>query len=128
MDIKKMVDKLITDAGGISSADRSQRTTIGGMDPGKPDHKELRPNGQQKDYVILSDAERARGYVRPVRRTYVHTVCSTATTMAQALAETYARDPKFYQATFCVRCQGHFGLFRNGEPQFKWDDGTGVGT
>lgn len=70
--MKKFVDDIIKGAGGIPPVDRSQRTTTGGMDPADPSHKELKPNGQQRDYVILSDEERARGFVRPVRRNYVH--------------------------------------------------------
>ena len=30
--------------------------------------------------------------------------------MGRALAETYARDPKFYSGTFCVNCGRHFRL------------------
>lgn len=35
-------------------------------------YRELKPNGQQKDYVILSQEERDKGFIRPVRKTYVH--------------------------------------------------------
>src|ERR1700742_19544 len=78
-----------------SPVDRSQRTLTDGA-PVTPDHRELKENGQQKGYVVLSDAERAKGFVRPVRRTYVHAKCGVTTTMGHALAETYARDPNFY--------------------------------
>lgn len=128
MDIKKMVDKLITEAGAVPPVDQTQRQLLGGGDAYSVDHRELKPNGQQVDYIVLSPHERARGYQRPVRRTYVHTVCGVATTMGQALAETYARDPKFYGGTFCCGCGKHLDLWENDEPQFKWDDGTGVGT
>lgn len=30
------------------------------------------PDGMQRDYLVLSDEERAKGFVRPVRRSYVH--------------------------------------------------------
>lgn len=82
--------------------------------------------GMQESYLVLSDAERARGFVRPVRRTYVHEKCGTATTMGQAIAETYARDPHFYGGTYCVACHGHFPVGAAGE--FVWDDGSKVGT
>jgi hypothetical protein len=36
------------------------------------DHRELRPNGQQKGYIVLTPQERAKGFVRPVRLNYVH--------------------------------------------------------
>lgn len=103
------------------------KTTLTDGTPVTPDHREIdQTTGQQKGYVVLSAEERAKGFVRPVRRTYVHEKCGTATTMGQALAETYARDPAFYTGTFCVRCKGHFPVGAAGE--FVWDDGTKVGT
>lgn len=91
-----------------------------------PDHRELKSNGQQKDYVVLSEAERAKGFTRPVRHTYRHLTCSTTTTMGLALAETYARDPYFYSGTFCVACRSHFPVGEDGE--FVWLDGQKVGS
>lgn len=119
------VDKIIREAGAVPPVDRSQRTLTDGSQV-TVDHRDLKPNGQQKGYVVLSDAERARGFVRPVRRTYVHQKCGVATTMGQALAETYARDPHFYSGTFCCGCGSHFPVGAEGE--FVWDDGTKVGT
>lgn len=79
-------------------------------------------------YLVLSDEERAKGFVRPVRRSYVHATCGAVTTMGLAIAETYARNPTFYGATFCVRCSMHRPVGETGE--FVWDDGSGqkVGT
>lgn len=57
--------------------------------------------------MVLSDEERAKGFIRPIRRSYIHEVCNTVTTMGQALAETYARNPKFYGSTYCCHCQMH---------------------
>jgi hypothetical protein len=52
--------------------DRSARTLSDGS-PETPDHREINPDtGQQKGYVVLSAEERAKGFVRPVRRSYVH--------------------------------------------------------
>lgn len=66
-----------------------------------------KPVPQNEAYLVLSEEERAKGFVRPVRRSYVHSTCRTVTTMGQALAETYARDPNFYGATYCVHCSKH---------------------
>lgn len=108
--------------------DRSAQTLTDGS-PVTPDHRELKENGQQKAYVVLSDAERAKGFVRPVRRTYRHIKCGSDTSMSQSIAETYARDPKFYGGTFCVQCGNHFPLNIDGKHQFEWiDDGTAVGS
>jgi hypothetical protein len=42
--------------------------------------------------------------------------CGAVTTMPGAIAETYARDPKFYGSTFCCGCGGYFPV-----EQFVWD-------
>lgn len=67
-------------------------------------------------YLVLSEAERAKGFIRPVRRSYVHKTCGSVTTMSTPLAETYARDPKFYGATYCVACSKHLPV-----AEFTWD-------
>lgn len=160
-------------------------------DPNEPQLREHDASGMQKAYLVLSDAERAMGFVRPLRRTYVHVGtpgavyplrdltpdeverhaaygyvkfeeylrfvpegatyppydaessvtgrfwtqaqldgvgkgCGVATTMGQAIAETYARSPQFYGGTFCVGCGDHFPVGAAGE--FIWDDGSRVGT
>ena len=132
--------------------------------------------GMHKDYWVLSPEERAKGFVRPVRRTYKHvgdrpkfplrdltseeqiryagcnytkfeqyleadgssvsgrfwtearlnSGCGTLTTMGDAIAETYARNPEFYGATFCCQCRDHFPVGEKGE--FEWLDGGKVGT
>ena len=99
-----------------SPADRTARTLTDGS-PVTPDHREIEPStGMQKAYVVLSAEERAKGFVRPVRRSYIHLPCGVVTYMGTALAETYARDPGFYQGTFCCGCKTHFPL-----DQFVWD-------
>jgi len=94
--------------------------------------------GQHDVYLVLSDEERAKGFVRPVRRSYVHRFmldgsalpvvltslngvggCGALTTMAQAIAETYARNPAFYGSTWCVGCNKHLPVGADGE--FVWD-------
>jgi hypothetical protein len=145
-----------------------------------PEHEDLghgadetaRP--QNKCYLVLSDEERAKGFVRPVRRSYRHVGiagpqyplldltpeqesqrqygyakyekypqpnpdgssavgrywtqkqldnigkgCGTVTTMGIALAETYAREPRFYGATYCCGCSMHRPVGEAGE--FVWD-------
>lgn len=127
---------------------------------------------QNETYLVLSEAERAKGFVRPVRHAYQHvgilgpkhpTVelsdeekekyvevgyvqyekypdseaplvgrywtqkqldsigkgCQSVTTMGQALAETYAREPGFYGSTYCVVCCKHRPVGADGE--FVWD-------
>jgi hypothetical protein len=145
-------------------------------DANDPALKKIRSDGQQECYLVLSDEERAKGLVRPIRKSYRHVGarpkhptrpltdeekgryaqfgyvafeqyppddsavtgrfwtekqlnggCGTVTTMSQPLAETYARDPKFYGATFCCGCNRHLPVGEGGE--FVWEpDGSRVGT
>lgn len=150
----------------------AKRCTTSGQ-PWTEGSRELKPNGQQKDYIILCEEERKRGFVRPVRTSYRHVGptpptslrdltpeeqsryakfgyvkyeeynpprgsvvgcfwtqekldriggCGTVTTMSDALAETYARDPSFYGATFCSGCRKHLPVGEDGE--FVWDGTT----
>ena len=153
-------------AAPVPPVDRTQTAASGGG-PLPSNYSEITASGQQKAYVVLSDAERAKGYVRPARRSYVHvgerpagpvrdltpdeleqhgeygyvkfepntdpergsilgrfwtraqleSGCGVKTTMSQDIAETYARDPKFYGSTFCTGCGRHFPV-----AQFKWAD------
>lgn len=151
-----------------------QKTTLTDGSPVTEDHRDIisggTRHGQQKAYVVLSEEERAKGFVRPVRKSYVHVGtpkpenplldltdeqkeryaeygyvkfekypedgsaigryytqadldkiekgCGVRTDMGQALAETYARDPKFYGGTFCCGCGSHFKVGPKGE--FVW--------
>lgn len=110
----------------IPPVDRSARCTVGeAIAPGVA-NTEDRGDGQQKGYVILCDEERRKGFVRPVRFSYIHEKCGSKTTMGLALSETYARAPKFYSGTFCCQCGAHFPVGADGE--FRWEDGSKVGT
>ncbi len=105
------------------SADEPRKTLADGTQV-YPAHREIdAKSGQQKGYVVLAEEERAKGFVRPVRRSYVHTKCGSKTTMAQTIAETFARDPSFYSGGFCCWCRAHFP-----NDEFTWEDGSKVGT
>lgn len=41
-------------------------------DPNDPRLKNIGPDGMQESYLVLSEEERARGFVRAVRRSYRH--------------------------------------------------------
>jgi len=96
-------------------------------DRNDPRLRNIRENGQQECYLVLSDEERAKGWVRPLRRSYIHVggnACRTLTRMGFELCETYARDPKFYGGTFCCGCGAHFPV-----GEFVWsEDGQVVGS
>lgn len=101
--------------------------------------------GQHASYIVLCESERQKGFVRPYRDRYRHLGpevttddpkfgggerlirrggCDSVTTMGKALSETYARDPKFYGATFCVSCNRHLPV-----AEFVWTvDGQQVGS
>ena len=97
-------------------------------DRNNPGLGQIRPDGQQEVYLVLPEEDRAKGFVRPLRRSYRHvgpSGCGTVTTMGLALCETYARDPKFYTATFCA---GGCGIHRP-VSEFVWvEDGQVVGS
>lgn len=97
--------------------------------------------GMNKKYLVLSDEELAQGFIRPVRLSYVHEFmldgsdvpvplvsregvggCGAVTSMNQTIAETYARKPDFYGATYCVGCHTHLPVGLDG--QFYWDGTT----
>lgn len=108
---------------GDTQAMLPPRTTLSDGTQIYPEHRNIIKDGpragQQQGYVVLAEEERAKGFVRPVRRSYRHLKCGGVTTMGQTLAETYARDPKFYSGTFCCHCGAHFPVGENG--QFIWD-------
>lgn len=146
----------------------AQQLVSGAPVPEDQSHTKLKANGQQQDYVVLTPEERAKGFVRPVRRSYRHVGpsgpqhpprdldpekeghfaasgyvkfeqypegsqsrgrfwgqeqldavgkgCGTRTTMSHAIAETYARDPRFYGGTFCCGCGKHLPV-----DEFVWE-------
>lgn len=86
------------------------------------------PRPQEARYLVLSDAEIVKGFVRPVYRTYLHhdPECGYITTMALPLCETFARQPGFYGSTYCCGCRMHRPVGPEGE--FTWVDGAGNDT
>src|SRR6266702_4580042 len=106
------------EAMGLTSDPNDPRLTHGADD---------KPVPQAEVYLVLSEEERAKGFVRPLRRAYIHSggkACGAITTMGLALCETYARDPNFYGATYCVACQMHKPV-----GEFTWvEDGEVVGS
>jgi hypothetical protein len=92
-------------------------------DPRLTHGPDTEPVDQAEVYLVLSAAERAKGFVRPLREAYQHLPCLKVTTMSVAIAETYARQPDFYGATYCTRC----GLHRP-VAEFRWLDGSQVGS
>jgi hypothetical protein len=103
-------------------------------DPQLTHGPDTEPAPQAEVYLVLSEEERAKGFVRPLRRKYVHPgyvgpddtwiSCGVVTRMGLALCETYARDPKFYGSTYCVGCKMHRPVH-----EFNWDeDGAVLGS
>ena len=122
----------MSDEREVPPADRSARCTTDGRPVVDALASQTNETGQHPSYVVLCDEERAKGFVRPYRDSYQHvgdadrTVkgCGTVTTMGRKLSETYARDPKFYGATFCCGCNRHLPV-----GEFVWTtDGQVVGS
>lgn len=95
---------------GVTSDRNDPRLTHGG---------DTEPVDQAPVYLVLSADEIAKGFVRPVRRSYVHLTCGSETSMGQSIAETYAANPRFYGSTYCVACRMHRPVGESGE--FVWD-------
>ena len=105
-------------------SDDKPKTCLTDGSPVTKNHRDIDPlTMQQKGYVVLCPEERAKGFIRPVRQSYIHKSCGSTTSMNLSLAETYARDPKFYSGTFCYNCQSHFPL-----SEFTWEDGNEMGS
>lgn len=151
----------------LPPVDRTALCTTDGRAPEDARASQTNETGQHASYVVLCDAERAKGFVRPYRDAYEHVGrkverceatrtdgdyenprqcnrrfqhegdhqfdalmllsgpihflplreggCGSVTTMGRALSETYARDPKFYGATFCCSCNRHLPV-----AEFVW--------
>ena len=70
--IKRTFKRICGATGGPEMGDFPAITLTDGS-PVTDDHREINPDtGMQKDYVVLSAEERAKGFVRPVRQAYVH--------------------------------------------------------
>jgi hypothetical protein len=105
--------------------DRSAQILTDGLPvPEDRSHTKLRADGQQEGYVALNPQERSKGFVRPYRDAYRHLKCGKITKMSQSIAETYARDPGFYNGTFCTTCGAHFPIGEEGE--FVWYEMNGT--
>ena len=104
---------------------RNKRCTVKGkaLDPknapvGTPTDETL-SDGQKADHYVLCKEDRDKGYVEPLRTSYVHELCGSLTKMPMACAETYAVQPEYYGSTFCCGCGGYFPVGETG--QFVWD-------
>ena len=83
-----------------------------------------KPVDQQEVYLVLSEEEKDKGFMRPLRKSYIHSKCGTTTTMSLKICETYAVNPKFYGSTYCCSCRMHLPV-----SEFKWsEDGEVVGS
>jgi hypothetical protein len=81
---------------------------------------------QHEVYLVLSEEDIFKGYVRKYREGYIHDVCGAVTWMGPAIAETYARKPDFYGATYCCQCRKHLPVGPDGE--FRWVEKNGTPT
>ena len=102
--------------------ERSMGLTTDPSDPRLGHGVDAEPIDQHEVYLVLSEEERGKGFVWPYCESYVHAEelggCGAETRMGIALSETYARDPHFYGATYCVGCRMHKPVGEDGE--FYW--------
>lgn len=62
-------------------------------------------------------------FQRPVRHLYIHARCTGATRCGALIANTFARNPKFYTHTYCRVCRGYYEV-----GEFCWSNGEPVGS
>ncbi len=103
------------------------KTTISGKLPCNPLESSVpnsakRHDGQYVDHWVMSEEELTKGFVRPVRLSYVHEKCGSITSMPKTIAETYAANPSYYGQTFCCHCRGYFPVGVHGEFLWKGTD------
>jgi hypothetical protein len=101
-----------------------ERTHVGERDPEIPPTNPTPTNravgdGQMAGHWVLSEEDRTKGYVRPVRVSYRHNVCGVVTMMPLACAQTYAVNPRYYGSTWCCGCRAYLPVGEHGE--FVWD-------
>ena len=103
-------------------------TTSDRNDPRLTHGADTEPTTMAPVYLVLSEEERAQGFVRPFRRSYRHQdpECGAVTTMGVAIAATYASAPGFYGSTWCAGCSMHRPVGDCGE--FTWMNGDGTDT
>jgi hypothetical protein len=75
------------------------------------DYGERRDDGQYERHPTTDEGE----FVQPVRKKYVHDECYGTTTMADHIAQSFARDPTQYHKTFCATCKDYYPL-----DEFTW--------
>lgn len=83
------------------------------------DYGKKLPDGQHEKHPINVEGD----YIAPIRETYIHKTCNAATKIGSLIAETYARNPKYYTRTFCAECRDYFPI-----AEFNWkSDGIELG-
>lgn len=83
------------------------------------DYGKTKPDGQHERYpssVILDESGKP-AFKQPWRNKYRHLKCGAVTMMrGDDLTLTYATNPHYYGATFCVGCHTHLPL-----NEFVWE-------
>lgn len=77
------------------------------------DYGEKLESGQYEDHPTIDEGE----FVEPIRHVYIHDDCGGATKMTTKLAASWARDPDYYDYTFCLDCGDYYPV-----EDFAWKD------
>ncbi len=108
---RESIVKQIIESVQAEPVDRScQILTDGSPVPEDRSHTKLRADGQQEGYVVLCDAERAKGFVRPYRDAYRHVGPTGPRFPTRGLtAEEHERYDSYGYVQFEVYPEGHKG-------------------
>jgi hypothetical protein len=73
------------------------------------EHRKLRADGQQNEYVTLPPEERTEDSLEREPRIYEHKECGALTEMPEEIIRSYLQNPYLYSAdrTFCCGCERH---------------------
>lgn len=83
------------------------------------DYGATKADGQHERYPssVLLNADGKPDFKQPIRNKYRHRTCGAVTYMrGDDLCFTYATNPGFYGATFCVGCHDHLPI-----REFDWE-------
>jgi len=82
------------------------------------DYGDKDEDGQYENYPVIEEGHEPEFKQEP-RKSYIHEKCGVKTTMRGELPESIARDPTWYDKTFCYGCKDHVPV-----EEVHWEDGN----
>lgn len=80
------------------------------------------PRRRAKVTWALSDEDKRKGRLRPLRYVYLHETCGALTKVSVTTAEFMASQPYAFKRAYCAHCRAQFAAGPDGE--FTWKGST----